>query len=212
MSDSVQRLVLASSNTGKLLELQTLLVNYEVHVISQGELGIDAPDEPHPSFVENALAKARHASRLSGLPALADDSGICIHALQNTPGVHSARWSSMRGGPAGDAANNQMVNRQLEGLSSGASFVCVLVFLRSADDPVPVIAEGLWHGHWLSAPRGDRGFGYDPHFLPQGMKKTAAEMSVVQKNKHSHRALAMRAMVRQLKGRGILVPRNHSNH
>ncbi|UIF86996.1 RdgB/HAM1 family non-canonical purine NTP pyrophosphatase [Cupriavidus sp. UYPR2.512] len=195
----MQRLVLASNNAGKLLEFGALLAPLGFDVVPQGELGIPEAEEPFATFVENALAKARHASRLAGLPALADDSGICVQALDGAPGVYSARYAQMAGQARSDAANNAHLVSQLAGkLNRHAHYYCVLVFVRHAEDPCPIIAEGLWHGEVVDAPRGAGGFGYDPHFLLPGLGKTAAELSPEEKNTVSHRAQALRALVARL--------------
>ncbi|WP_042887557.1 RdgB/HAM1 family non-canonical purine NTP pyrophosphatase [Cupriavidus necator] len=195
----MQRLVLASNNPGKLREFGTLLAPLGFDVVPQGELGIPEAEEPFATFVENALAKARHASRLAHLPALADDSGICVQALDGAPGVYSARYAQMAGQAKSDAANNAYLVSQLAGkLNRHAYYYCVLVFVRHPDDPCPLIAEGLWHGEVVDAPRGASGFGYDPHFLLPGEGKTAAELSPEEKNAVSHRAQALRALVARL--------------
>ncbi|BDB23503.1 non-canonical purine NTP pyrophosphatase [Cupriavidus sp. TA19] len=195
----MQRLVLASNNAGKLREFGTLLAPLGFDVVPQGDLGIPEAEEPFVTFVENALTKARHASRLSGLPALADDSGISARALGGAPGVYSARYAQMAGKPKSDAANNAHLVSQLAGkLDRHAHYYCVLVFVRHAEDPCPLIAEGVWHGEVVDAPRGAGGFGYDPHFLLPGLGKTAAELSAEEKNAVSHRAQALRALVVRL--------------
>ncbi|MGY2492138.1 RdgB/HAM1 family non-canonical purine NTP pyrophosphatase [Cupriavidus sp. CP313] len=195
----MQRLVLASNNAGKLREFGALLAPLGFDVVPQGELGIPEAEEPFATFVENALAKARHASRMAGLPALADDSGICVHALEGAPGVYSARYAQMAGQARSDAANNAHLVSQLAGkLNRHAHYYCVLVFVRHAEDPCPIIAEGLWHGEVVDAPRGAGGFGYDPHFLLPHLGKTAAELSPDEKNTVSHRAQALRALVARL--------------
>ena len=195
----MQRLVLASNNAGKLREFGALLAPLGFDVVPQGELGIPEAEEPFSTFVENALAKARHASRLAGLPALADDSGICVQALDGAPGVYSARYAQMAGQARSDAANNAHLVSQLAGkLNRHAHYYCVLVFVRHAEDPCPIIAEGLWHGEVVDAPRGAGGFGYDAHFLLPRLGKTAAELSPEEKNTVSHRAQALRALVARL--------------
>ncbi|MBP0634286.1 MULTISPECIES: RdgB/HAM1 family non-canonical purine NTP pyrophosphatase [unclassified Cupriavidus] len=195
----MQRLVLASNNPGKLREFGTLLAPLGFDVVPQGDLGIPEAEEPFVTFVENALTKARHASRLSGLPALADDSGISARALGGAPGVYSARYAQMAGKPRSDAANNAHLVSQLAGkLDRHAHYYCVLVLVRHAEDPCPLIAEGVWHGEVVDAPRGAGGFGYDPHFLLPGLGKTAAELSAEEKNAVSHRAQALRALVARL--------------
>ena len=184
------KLVLASSNPGKLREIGALLAPLAVHVIPQGEFSIEDAEEPHPTFLENALAKARHASRASGLPALADDSGLCVDALGGEPGVHSAYFAGREGTrEERDARNNARLLRELRDRRE-AYYACVMVFLRKADDPRPLIAEGIWRGEIARQPRGSNGFGYDPLFLlPSG--KTAAELDPGEKNRISHRGIAL---------------------
>ena len=195
----MQRLVLASNNPGKLREFGALLAPLGFDVVSQGELGVPEAEEPFCTFVENALAKARHASRLAGMPALADDSGICVQALDGAPGVYSARYAQMSGQAKSDAANNAHLISQLAGkLNRRAHYYCVLVFVRHAADPCPIIAEGVWHGEVVDAPRGAGGFGYDAHFLLPELGKTAAELPAEEKNAFSHRALALRSLTARL--------------
>lgn len=193
----MKKLVLASNNAKKVKELQALLAPLGFAIVTQGELGVPEAEEPHCTFVENALAKARHASALTGLPALADDSGLCVDALGGAPGVQSARYA---GEPKSDARNNEKLLAALahEG-NRGARFVCVLVLVRSADDPQPIIAEGEWHGEILAAPRGQEGFGYDPLFYLPAFDKTAAELEAKTKNGLSHRGQAMALLVEKLK-------------
>ncbi|WP_020205023.1 MULTISPECIES: RdgB/HAM1 family non-canonical purine NTP pyrophosphatase [Cupriavidus] len=199
----MQRLVLASNNPGKLGEFGALLAPLGYDVVPQGQLGIPEADEPFATFVENALTKARHASRLSNLPALADDSGICVDALDGAPGVYSARYAQLVGKPRSDAANNAHLISQLAGkLNRHAYYYCVLVLVRHADDPRPVIAEGVWAGEVVDAPRGSAGFGYDPHFLLPQLGKTAAELSAEEKNTISHRAQALKALTERLRASG----------
>jgi XTP/dITP diphosphohydrolase len=189
-------LVLASNNRGKLAEFARLLAPLGFELRTQAELNINEADEPHPTFVENALAKARHASRESGLPALADDSGICVPALGGAPGVLSARYA---GEPKSDAANNAKLIADLQNhTDKSAYYYCVLVYLRHPDDPQPVIAEARWMGEVIDEPRGQGGFGYDPHFWLPSLKKTAAELTPEEKNQISHRAQALRLLVAQL--------------
>src|SRR5690606_4461925 len=148
-------------------------------------------EEPFSTFVENALAKARHASRLTGLPALADDSGLCVHALNGAPGVYSARYAAMAGGEKSDTANNQHLVAQLDGKQDrSACYVALLVYVRSAEDPTPLIAEGRWNGEIVDVPSGENGFGYDPHFFLPDLGKTVAQLSAAEKNALSHRAKA----------------------
>ncbi|WP_019448062.1 RdgB/HAM1 family non-canonical purine NTP pyrophosphatase [Cupriavidus sp. BIS7] len=195
----MQRLVLASNNTGKLREFTALLAPLGFDIVTQGDLGIPEAEEPYATFVENALTKARHASRLSGMAALADDSGICVDALDGAPGVYSARYAQTVGKPKSDAANNAHLISQLAGkLNRHAHYYCVLVMVRHPDDPRPIIAEGVWAGEVVDAPRGNGGFGYDPHFLLPQLGRTAAELSADEKNTISHRALALQGLVARL--------------
>ena len=192
----MQRLVLASNNAKKLKELGELLTPLGIELVPQGSLGIPEADEPFFTFVENALAKARHAARLSGLPALADDSGLCVRALGGAPGVLSARFA---GEPKSDERNNQALLQKLDGLTDRkAHFVSLLVLVRHADDPQPIIAEGNWHGEILTTPRGEHGFGYDPLFWVPEAGLSAAEMSAELKNRCSHRAIAMQQLLARL--------------
>lgn len=188
----MKRLVLASNNAGKLRELRALLGGRGIDVIAQGELGIEAAEEPHGTFLENALAKARHAAAASGLPALADDSGICASALGGAPGVRSARFA---GEPASDERNNRELLRQLaQHADRRVHYTCVLVALRSAEDPEPLVAEGRWHGWVQDCARGTGGFGYDPLVLVPELGLTVAEIPAEQKNRLSHRGQAMRLL------------------
>lgn len=192
----IRRIVLASANAGKLREFRALLREQDFEVVSQGELGIEPAAEPHLTFLENALAKARHAAAQSGLPALADDSGLCVQALDGAPGVHSARFA---GADANDAANNSELLRRLQGCSDRRGhYVCVLVAVRSANDPEPLVADARWHGEILLAPRGAGGFGYDPLFFVPDCGQTAAELAAEHKNRISHRGLAMRDLAQRL--------------
>jgi len=193
----VKRLVLASSNSGKVREFRALLAPLGIEVIPQGELGVPDADEPHATFVENALVKARHASRHAKLPALADDSGICVAALGGEPGVHSARFA---GEPRSDRRNNEALVAKLKDRSDRrAHYYCVVVLVRHADDPEPLIAEGRWHGEVVAAPRGTGGFGYDPHFLLPDLGRTAAELSPEEKHAVSHRGKALRRLIALLR-------------
>jgi XTP/dITP diphosphohydrolase len=204
----MKQLVVASSNPGKLRELAELLAPLGFEIIPQAKLGIADADEPHGTFVENALAKARHASRAARLPALADDSGICVASLGGEPGVHSARFAGEAGdGTAGREAQDQRNNRKLLALLKDqpdrrAHYACVMVLVRHADDPEPVIAEGRWNGEVIDTARGANGFGYDPHFLLPELGKTAAELDSGQKNAISHRGKALRRLVAKLKEAG----------
>ncbi|HSA88295.1 MAG TPA: RdgB/HAM1 family non-canonical purine NTP pyrophosphatase [Burkholderiales bacterium] len=192
------KLVLASSNPGKLREIEALLEPHGLEVISQQELSIADADEPHPAFVENALAKARHASRASGLPALADDSGLCVEALGGEPGVRSAHYAGREGSrEERDARNNDKLLSVL-GEDRRAYYCCVLVMLRHPEDPRPLLAEGLWRGEIARAPRGASGFGYDPLFYLKDLGKTAAELAPEHKNRISHRGIALRKLLELL--------------
>ena len=192
-----QRLILASNNAGKLKEFAQLLgpIGFELH--PQGEFNVPEADEPFGTFVENALQKARHAARLTGLPALADDSGVCVNALGGAPGVYSARYA---GEPKSDARNNEKLIADLASeADKSAYYYCVLVYVRHADDPQPVIADGRWNGEMIATPRGNGGFGYDPHFYIPSLGKCAAELTSEEKNAMSHRGQALRALVEKLK-------------
>lgn len=192
----LKKLVLASNNAGKLREFSALLAPLGCQVIAQGELNVPEAEEPFHTFIENALAKARHASRLTGLPALADDSGLCVDALGGAPGVLSARFA---GEPKSDARNNAALLAALDGKTPRSGhYYCVLVLVRHADDPQPIIADGVWRGQVLSAAQGDGGFGYDPLFQAQGESVSVAEMDAAAKNAVSHRGQAMRALAAKL--------------
>jgi XTP/dITP diphosphohydrolase len=192
----IPRLVLASNNAGKLREFRRLLSPLGIEVIAQSDLGIGEAEEPHVTFIENALAKARHASALAKLPALADDSGVCVRALGGAPGVQSARYA---GEPRSDARNNEKLIAALAGVADRrAHYACVLVLVRHADDPQPIVAEGDWHGTIVDVPRGSGGFGYDPHFLDGETGLTGAELPLDRKNELSHRGRAMRALIARL--------------
>ncbi len=192
----IQRLVLASGNPGKLREFRRLLEPLGLQVVPQAELGIAPADEPHVTFIENALAKARHASAQSRLPALADDSGICVDALGGAPGVRSARYA---GEAASDERNNRALVAALRDVADRhAHYYCVLVLVRRADDPEPIIAEGIWRGTIVDTPRGSGGFGYDPHFQDDVTGLTGAELTLPRKNALSHRGKAMRRLLARL--------------
>ena len=203
------RIVLASGNQGKLRELQRLLQSLDVELVTQGELGIDDAEETGLTFIENAILKARHASNASGLPALADDSGLAVDALGGAPGIYSARFSELDDDNSTDratrdAANNQKLLQMLDGLHDSqrnAQFHCVLVYLRHATDPTPIVCHGVWHGRILTAPAGEGGFGYDPLFHVPSMNCSSAQLSAEQKNAISHRAIAMQALLQQLPSR-----------
>lgn len=198
-------LVLASGNAGKIKEFEALFAPLGVKLISQKSLNIPDAPEPHATFVENALAKARHASALSGLPALADDSGLCVHALDGEPGVHSARYAQVLDGPRSDAANNEKLLTVLRGMTDRrAWYVAVLVLVMRPDDPQPVIAQANWRGEIVDQARGGNGFGYDPYFFLKEEGCCAAELSPEKKNAISHRGLAMRELVTQLRLAGML--------
>ena len=200
MSGSPQRWVLASGNAGKLAEMRSLLAVLDIELVSQSEFDVPDAEETGIAFVDNALIKARHAAAMTGLPAIADDSGLAVDALDGAPGVYSARYAGAHGD---DHANNAKLVAALEGLAPharGAAFHCCLVATRTADDPVPVIAHGVWHGRVLEAPRGDHGFGYDPLFWVDEENASAAEMGAERKNAISHRARAMRQLVERLRG------------
>jgi XTP/dITP diphosphohydrolase len=189
------RVVLASGNAGKLREMQALLAPAGIELLPQTLLGIGDADEPFGTFVENALAKARHASALSGLPAIADDSGICVAALDGAPGVSSARYAQVPGQPRSDQANNaRLIAALRDRQDRSAYYYCALVLVRCPADPQPVIADGIWHGTVVDSPRGTGGFGYDGHFLLPELGATAAELSPEHKNRVSHRGLAMREL------------------
>ena len=198
------RVVLASNNAKKLAELQRLFAALPIEFVTQGSLGIPEAEEPHLTFVENALAKARHAAAAAGCAAIADDSGLCVDALSGAPGVVSARYASieLQAGDrealraAQDAANNALLLERLQGQADRrASFVCTLVALRHADDPQPLIAFGRWQGEILDAPRGEAGFGYDPLMFIPSLGRSVAQMPADEKSRCSHRALAARDML-----------------
>jgi XTP/dITP diphosphohydrolase len=194
----MQKLVIASNNPGKLREFQFLLQPLGIEVLTQAQLGIAEAEEPHVTFVENALAKARHVSRLSGLPALADDSGICVTVLGGAPGVLSARYAGDN--PKSDERNNEKLLQDMQGVTDRrAHYYCVLVLLHHADDPQPLIAEGEWHGEIAHEERGDGGFGYDPLFWLPEFGKTSAQLGREQKHAISHRGKALRVLLEKLK-------------
>ena len=192
------RVVLASSNPGKLAELSALLEPAGLCVVSQDVFGVEPPEETGFTFVENALIKARAACAATGLPALADDSGVVVDALEGAPGVHSARYA---GGGASDADNVAKLLEALEGVAPserGAAFVCAIVYLRHARDPCPIVCEGIWEGRILDAPRGAGGFGYDPVFFIETLGRSAAELSRAEKNAVSHRGQALAQLLDRL--------------
>lgn len=195
----MQKLVLASNSADKVREFQELLAPFQFQVIPQGELGIPSAEEPYLTFVENALAKARHASAASGLPALADDSGICVHTLNGEPGIRSARYAGVNGD---NAANNQKLVATLQGKTDrGAHYACTLVMVNSADDPEPLIVQTRWYGQFIDEAKGAHGFGYDPHFFLPELGSTAAELEPAEKNRISHRGQALRELIAQLQRR-----------
>jgi XTP/dITP diphosphohydrolase len=189
------KLVLASGNPGKLREIGALLAPLAIHVIPQGEFSIEDAEEPHATFLENALAKARHASRAANLPALADDSGLCVDALGGAPGVHSAYYAGHEGTrEQRDARNNEKLLKEL-GERRAGYYCCVMALVRHPDDPRPLVAEGVWHGEIARAPRGSNGFGYDPLFMLPSLGKTAAELDAGEKNRISHRGIALAKLI-----------------
>jgi len=200
----MKKIVLASSNAGKVREINNLLSQHGIEVVPQTAFGIPDAIEDGLSFVENAIIKARHAAKLSGSPAIADDSGIEVDALNHRPGIYSARYS---GEGANAEKNNIKMLGELEGVAEDkrtARYQCVMVFMRDADDPMPIITQGTLEGRILEAPRGDDGFGYDPIFFLPGHQCAAAEISLEEKNKISHRAIALNALVVRLKDAGII--------
>jgi len=196
MTNSVKKVVIASNNAGKLREIARILEPLEFEAVPQSAFGVPECPEPHVTFVENCIAKARHAAAHTGLPALADDSGICVDALNGAPGVYSARYA---GEPKSDERNNQKLIEALQGEPNRrAHYYCVMVYVGYADDPQPIIAEGAWHGEIIDTPRGDGGFGYDPYFLLPEFGQTGAELSMEVKNGISHRGQALRALAEKL--------------
>lgn len=202
----MKKIVIASNNLGKLTEIGAILAPLDIEIVPQSTLGVSEADEPHFTFIENALAKARHASRRTGLPALADDSGICVDALNGAPGVHSARFAGAAPTGAAGGRNNQDERnngRLLELLANEtnrkAHYYCVIVLTRHADDPQPMVCEAEWHGEILKTPRGSGGFGYDPLFLLPELRRTAAELTPEHKNRISHRGQALAALAARLR-------------
>jgi XTP/dITP diphosphohydrolase len=189
------KLVLASGNPGKLREIGAILAPLSIELIAQSALGIGEADEPHATFLENALAKARHASRAAGLPALADDSGLCVEALGGAPGVDSAYYAGRKGTrEQRDARNNEKLLRSLKE-DRKAYYCCVMALVRHPDDPRPLIAEGIWRGEIARIPRGSNGFGYDPLFVVPSAGMTAAELDAEEKNRISHRGIALAKLI-----------------
>lgn len=200
MSLPFDKLVIATGNAGKLREIRQLLEPLQLQILPQSEFAVPEAEEPHCTFIENALAKARHASRHTGLPVLADDSGICVDALQGAPGVHSARYAGLSSqAKSQDQRNNEKLLQALAGVEQRhAHYYCVMVLVRHPKDPQPLIAEGLWQGEILTAPRGDDGFGYDPIFLDTKTDKTGAELPLEIKNRISHRGQALAKLLHML--------------
>lgn len=195
--DNMQKLVIASNNPGKLREISRIIAPLGFEAVPQSAYDVPEAEEPFVTFVENCIAKARHAAHLTGLPALADDSGICVDALGGAPGVYSARYA---GEPKSDQRNNEKLVAALAGQSNRrAHYYCVIVYLRHADDPQPLIAEGSWHGEIIDTPRGEGGFGYDPYFLVPELGKTGAELAPDEKNAISHRGKALLQLVDKLR-------------
>ncbi len=196
-------IVVASGNRGKIAELARTLAPLGVSLRPQDEFGVPEAEETGLSFVENAILKARAAAAHTGLPAIADDSGLAVDALGGAPGIYSARYAAIDGEGAGDAANNAKLLEALAGVPAGqrgAHFHCALVYVRSGDDPTPVIAEGRWPGRIRETASGEGGFGYDPLFEPEGLSVTAAELPPAEKNRLSHRARASAALLEALRG------------
>jgi XTP/dITP diphosphohydrolase len=193
----MQKVVIASGNPGKLREIRRILEPLDFQVVPQSDFGVPECPEPHVTFIENCLAKARHASLHTGLPALADDSGICVDALNGAPGVYSARYA---GEPKSDQRNNDKLIEALSNESNRkAHYYCVIVLVRHPDDPQPLIAEGSWHGEIINTPRGENGFGYDPYFYLPEFGKTGAELDPDHKNAISHRGKALDLLVSKLR-------------
>ena len=193
-------IVLASSNAGKLREMREILAELDIRLIGQTELGIDDAEETATTFVENALLKARHATAISGLPAIADDSGICVDKLGGAPGLYSARYSGGHGDSAANIAKLLDALRGVPDVERGAHFRCSVVLLRRADDPAPLVAEGIWRGRILDAPRGEKGFGYDPIFFDPILGAGAGELDATIKNRVSHRAQALIKLRETMRG------------
>ncbi|NOT18503.1 MAG: RdgB/HAM1 family non-canonical purine NTP pyrophosphatase [Sulfuriferula sp.] len=197
-------IVIASNNAGKLREINRLLAPLGCEAQPQSHYNVPEAEEPHPTFIENCITKARHAAKLTGLPALADDSGICVTALGGSPGVHSARFA---GEPKSDQRNNAKLIAALAGNPQReAYYYCMMVYLRHADDPQPLIAEGRWYGEIIDTPRGEAGFGYDPHFFIPALNKTAAELSSAEKDALSHRGQALTQLIAQLQNTHAITP------
>jgi XTP/dITP diphosphohydrolase len=194
----MQKIVLATGNQGKLKEFQQMLAGHNIDIVSQADFAIDSAEETGLSFVENAILKARHASRLTGLPAIADDSGLAVDALGGAPGIYSARYA---GENANDGDNNQKLLHELKNIPEqdrGAQFICALVFIRHADDPIPLICQGSWKGQILFSAQGENGFGYDPLFWVPTEHCSSAQLSKERKNQLSHRGQAMAQLLQAM--------------
>ncbi|CPR17238.1 RdgB/HAM1 family non-canonical purine NTP pyrophosphatase [Brenneria goodwinii] len=195
----MQKVVLATGNPGKVRELADLLADFGLDIVAQTELGVDSVEETGLTFIENAILKARHASRITGLPAIADDSGLAVDALDGAPGIYSARYAGL------DASDQQNLDKLLRALQTvpdeqrGASFHCVLVYLRHAEDPTPLVCHGSWSGTLAREPAGSGGFGYDPIFIVPELGKTAAELTREEKHARSHRGQALRLLLDALR-------------
>lgn len=193
------KVVLASNNQGKLKEFKALFEPLGIELVPQGELAVPEAEEPFDTFVENALAKARHASKYTGLPAIADDSGLTVNALAGAPGVLSARYATLFGEEKSDQNNNLRLLKQLENETDrSAAYIALLVFVRSAADPCPIIAQGVWKGEIAMQAAGSNGFGYDPYFYLPELGCTAAELAPEVKNRQSHRAIALKKLLAEL--------------
>jgi XTP/dITP diphosphohydrolase len=197
----MDRVVIASNNPGKLRELSALLKPLEIEAAPQADFAVTEAEEPHSTFLENALVKARHAANVTGLPALADDSGLCVQALFGEPGVHSAYYAGRDGNrEERDARNNAKLVEQLRATRDrSAYYYCVLVLVRHVDDPTPLVADGTWQGEIVLEPRGANGFGYDPYFLVRGARLTAAQLDASEKNRVSHRGQALAHLALKLR-------------
>ncbi|HLX24216.1 MAG TPA: RdgB/HAM1 family non-canonical purine NTP pyrophosphatase [Usitatibacter sp.] len=204
----MDRVVIASNNPGKLRELSALLKPLGIDAVPQGDFAVTEAEEPHSTFLENALAKARHAANVTGLPALADDSGLCVASLFGEPGVHSAYYAGREGSrEERDARNNAKLVEQLRATRDrSAYYYCVLILVRHVDDPTPLVADGTWHGDVVLAPQGVNGFGYDPYFRVRGAHLTAAQLDSAEKNRVSHRGQALLRLGDQLRSAGLLSP------
>lgn len=202
---SSRRWVLASNNAGKLREFAALFEAFDIEMLPQGQLGVTEAEEPFNTFLENALAKARHASRVTGLPAIADDSGLTVAALGGAPGVRSARYAELPDGKKSDEANNALLlTKMSDQTDRRCAFVCLLVFVRHADDPDPIIARGQWNGELATRLSGEGGFGYDPLFTVPALRQTAAQLQTPVKNAISHRAQALQRLMVSLKAAGLV--------